>query len=121
MVSRATSLDGLIVLSDFNAKQISNRQSEDLRKEFAHLALLEWQTIAPYGAGAEIKATKAVLAEHEQKASTKGTKRKSNANDGPSTKSNRKRLRSHGEGRGHCRLPALLIIILYMSFQVQKK
>ena len=41
MVSRATSLDGLIVLCDFDTKQISKWRSEDLRKEFARLALLK--------------------------------------------------------------------------------
>ena len=92
MVSRATSLDGLIVLRDFDAERVSKLRSEDLRKEFARLALLKWQRIARYGAGAEVEATKAVLAEHGQKATARGTKRKSNANDGPSTKLSRKRL-----------------------------
>ena len=41
MVSRATSLDELMVLCDFDAKQISRRRSEDLRKEFARFALLK--------------------------------------------------------------------------------
>ena len=62
MISGTTSLDGLIVLHDFDAKQISKWWSEDLRKEFPCLALLKWETIACYGAGADVKAIKAVLA-----------------------------------------------------------
>ena len=92
MVSRATSLDGLILLRDFGAKQISKQRSEDLRKEFARLAHLRWHTITRYGAGAEVEATNGALAAHGVKAGTRGTKRKSNANDGPSAKSSRKRL-----------------------------
>ena len=42
MVSKAMSLGRLIVLRDFDAKQISKRQSGDLRKEFARLTLLKW-------------------------------------------------------------------------------
>ena len=77
MISRTTSLDGLIVLCDFDAKKISKWRSEDLRKEFPCLALLKWETIARYGARADVEATKAVLA------AVRGTKRKLNGNDGP--------------------------------------
>ena len=49
------SLDGLIVPSDFDAKKISKRRSEDLMKEFTRLAPLKWQTIAHYGAGVRQK------------------------------------------------------------------
>ena len=103
-------LDGLILLRDFGAKRISKRRSEDLRKEFARLAHLRWHTITRYDAGGEVEATKGILAAHGVKAGTRGTKRKSNANDGPSTKSSRKRLRSYCIGREHCRLPALLSV-----------
>ena len=81
MVSRATSLDGLIVLQDFDAKQISKRRSEDLRKEFDRLRLLRLRMIAHYGAGAETEEAKAVLAKQGQKALARGTKRRGTADD----------------------------------------
>ena len=61
MVSRATSLDGLIVLRDFDTKQITKRQSEDMRREFARLTLLKWQTIVWYGTEGEVVEAKAEL------------------------------------------------------------
>ena len=67
MISRTTSLDGLIVLRDFNdAKQISKWGLKDLKKELHCLALLKWETIARYGAGADVEAAKAVLTERGQ-------------------------------------------------------
>ena len=72
MISRTTSLYGLIVLRDFDAKQISKWRSEDLRKEFPRLTLLKWETIARYGAGVDVEATKTVLA------AVRGTKQKLN-------------------------------------------
>ena len=42
MVSRATSLDGLLVLCDFDAQQISKRRSEELRKVFERLTCFKW-------------------------------------------------------------------------------
>ena len=78
MVSRAKTLDGLIFLHDFDAKQISKQQSEDLRKEFARLVLLRWQTVARYCAGVEVDAARAILAEQGQKALANGSKRKNN-------------------------------------------
>ena len=68
MISRTTSLDGLIVLRDFDAKQISKWRLEDLKKELPCLALLKWETIARYGAGVDVKAARAVLTERGQKA-----------------------------------------------------
>ena len=82
----------MIVLRDFDAERVSKRRSEDPRKEFARLALLKWLTIARYGIGAEVEATKAVLAEHGQKVAERGTKQQSSADDGPSAKLGRKRL-----------------------------
>ena len=65
MVSRATSLDGLVVLRDFDAHQITKRRSEDLilRKEFSRLTLLKWQTIVNHGCGAEIGEVKLMVRE----------------------------------------------------------
>ena len=45
MASRATSLDGLLVLRDFDRKQLTKRHSEDLRIEFKRLEYLKWRTI----------------------------------------------------------------------------
>jgi hypothetical protein len=58
MVSRATSLQGLIVLRGFDAKQITKRRSEDLRKEFSRLMYLKWQTVVRYGSDDEVRDAK---------------------------------------------------------------
>ena len=63
MVSRATSLDGLMVPCSFEAQQIAKRRSEELRKEFARLACLKWETVARYGEGVEVKEAKGMLRE----------------------------------------------------------
>ena len=62
MASRSTSIEGLIVLREFEFSQISKRRSEDLRKEFARLELLKLKTIIKYASGEERHATKALLA-----------------------------------------------------------
>jgi hypothetical protein len=54
MVSRSTSLDGLLILRDFDFSRIKKRQSEDLRKEFARLEILRLRTIVEYGKGVEV-------------------------------------------------------------------
>ena len=36
-IPRSTSIEGLVILRDFDFSQITNRRSEDLRKEFTHL------------------------------------------------------------------------------------
>jgi hypothetical protein len=58
MVSRATSLSGLIVLRGFDAKQITKRRSEDLRKELNRLMFLKWQTVVKHGSGDEVQDAK---------------------------------------------------------------
>ena len=55
MISRAMSLDGLMVLRDFQAHQIKKRRSEELQKEFSRLLHLKWRTIARYGMGQKSK------------------------------------------------------------------
>ena len=55
MVSRATSLNGLMVLRKFDKRQITKRRSEELRKEFARLVALKWKTVAEYGEQPEIE------------------------------------------------------------------
>jgi hypothetical protein len=73
MVSRATSLEGLVVLRDFGAQQISKRRSEELRKEFDRLMCLRWQTIVKYGSGDEVVEAKQKISGLR---SVRGTKRK---------------------------------------------
>ena len=63
MASRATSLQGLFVLRGFDKKQISKRQSEDLRKEFSRLAHLKWQTVLRYGSQDEIEKARQLMAD----------------------------------------------------------
>ncbi|KAI1782013.1 hypothetical protein LXA43DRAFT_874615, partial [Ganoderma leucocontextum] len=44
MLSRATSLDGVIILRPFSKNKIRSRQSEDVRKEFRRLDCLRLHT-----------------------------------------------------------------------------
>ncbi|KAJ7046071.1 hypothetical protein C8F04DRAFT_1322654 [Mycena alexandri] len=53
MVSRATSLEGLVILTPFDKSKICCRQNEDLRLEFRRLGYLSLKTIVQYGAPAE--------------------------------------------------------------------
>ena len=62
MASRCTSIEGLIALREFDFSKISKRRSEDLRKEFARLELLELKTIIKYASGNERNAARVVLA-----------------------------------------------------------
>ena len=62
MASRSMSIEGLIILREFDFSQISKRRSEDLRKEFARLELLKLKTIIKYVSGEERHAAKALLA-----------------------------------------------------------
>jgi len=82
MVSRATSLDGLLVLRDFDARQISKRRSEDLRKEFNRIMILKWETTVKYGKGDEVKEAERKVKELKFKNAAKGTKRKLGDEDG---------------------------------------
>ncbi|THU82760.1 hypothetical protein K435DRAFT_563213, partial [Dendrothele bispora CBS 962.96] len=45
MLSRATSLDGVVILRDFENKKLQCRLSEDLRVEFKRIRILQLQTI----------------------------------------------------------------------------
>jgi len=51
MVSGSTSLQGLIVLREFDFSIIAKRRSEDLRKEFSHLEELRLRTSEKFGLG----------------------------------------------------------------------
>jgi len=74
MVSRATSLSGVIVLRDFEDRQIVKWRSEESGKEFARLTYLKWQTIVQYGDEAEIEEAKKKMAEITEKTAARGTK-----------------------------------------------
>jgi hypothetical protein len=53
MVSRVTSLDGLVILSPFTKEKICCRQNEDVRLEFRRLKYLALTTIKAYGTARE--------------------------------------------------------------------
>ena len=57
MVSRSTSMQGLIILRDFDFSVISKRRSEDLRKEFARLEDLRLQTNLQIGSDDQVRET----------------------------------------------------------------
>ena len=95
MCSRATSLDGLAVLRDFNDRQITKRRSEELRIEFTRLLKLKWMTTAKYGNSDEIEGARQVL-DGMRKGSGVGVKRKFNGkSDG---KKRPRRIESGGSG-----------------------
>jgi hypothetical protein len=63
MVSRVTSLEGLVILSPFTKDKISCRQNEDLRLEFRRLKYLALTTIKIHGtAGEAVQATREIKA-----------------------------------------------------------
>lgn len=76
MVSRATSLKGLMVLREFDIRQIKKRRSEDLRKEFLRLTILRWKTIAEFGSSAEAEEASKELKSLLSSATERGNKRK---------------------------------------------
>ena len=49
MVSRCTSLGGLMVMRPFPFSKVRCRRSQEARNKFARLDLLRWQTIATFG------------------------------------------------------------------------
>jgi hypothetical protein len=61
MVSRVTSLEGLVIISPFSKERICCRTSEDLRNETARLEMLALQTIIEYGAEDEVVRAKASI------------------------------------------------------------
>jgi hypothetical protein len=75
MLSRATTLDGLLILRGFDKRQITKRQSEDLRREFSQLELLKWKTIEIHGEDNEIEKAKGKVAERKGKRVLNGKKR----------------------------------------------
>jgi PIF1-like helicase len=61
MVSRATSLEGLVILTPFSKSKICCRQSEDTRKEFLRLKLLALETVVRHGTADEVVVAKQKL------------------------------------------------------------
>lgn len=53
MISRVTSLQGLLILRPFDISKIRSRLSEDRRKEARRLELLQLETIVEYGSDSE--------------------------------------------------------------------
>jgi hypothetical protein len=60
MVSRGTSMDGLIILRDFDFDKATKWHSEDLRKELSRLKCLRLQTILRAGSDNEKHEAKTV-------------------------------------------------------------
>ena len=86
MVSRCTSIDGLVILRDFNFGKITNRHSEDLRNEFARLEYLWLQTIVKYGSEEEILSAKCGIRSVQHGGSSMKRKGGMGVGDGERTK-----------------------------------
>jgi len=76
MVSRATSLNGLLVLRDFDARAITKRRSEDLRKELNRIMLQKWLTTAKYRNNSEIREAERMIEVLRGRGTPKRVKRK---------------------------------------------
>jgi hypothetical protein len=61
MMSRVTSLDGLVILTPFKKEIICCRQSQDMRVEFRRIRYLSLKTIVKYGTSEEAKIASSVL------------------------------------------------------------
>lgn len=55
MLSRCKTLEGLVVLRDFDSGKITKRRSEELRREFNRLDLLHWETMVEWGTADEVE------------------------------------------------------------------
>jgi len=71
-------LPGSLVLHDFDARQITKRRSEDLRKE-----LQKWLTTAKYGNGSERGEAERKIKELTGRDTPKGVKRKASKGNEP--------------------------------------
>lgn len=61
MISRVTSLDGLLILRPFDKKKIQCRQSEDSRREMRCLDILRLKSIIQHGGGTECAEARKIL------------------------------------------------------------
>jgi len=83
VVSRATSLNGPLVLHDFDARQITKRRSEDLRKELNRIMLQKWLTTAKYGNNSDRGEAERKIKELTGRDTPKGVKRKASKGNEP--------------------------------------
>jgi hypothetical protein len=109
MVSRSTSMDGLMILRDFDFGKITKRHSEDLQKELSRLECLRLQTILRAGSDNEKHEAKKLITTLWSK---NNSKERSVAEDGRGKRAKRTRsTKDNQPGRGPCRLPALSLIL----------
>ena len=83
MVSRSSSLEGVVILRDFDYGKVTRRHSEDLRKELKRLECLRLQTIVKIGSEDDRHEAKRMLTAMQSGGTSK------------------KRVRSAGEGDEH--------------------
>ena len=73
MASRATSLEGLLVMQPFNMSKISCHRSQEAWDEFDRLSQARWQTISIHGSPQEQALARQCLGTAESSQSTKIT------------------------------------------------
>ena len=83
-------MNGLMILCDFDIKQVTKRRSEDLRNEFSWLNNLKWQTIKAYRNADEVEEAGRHLVEPPHPNARKTAKRRMD-NNGLAAKKKRKR------------------------------
>ncbi|KAJ6487221.1 hypothetical protein C8R47DRAFT_518325 [Mycena vitilis] len=101
MVSRATSLEGLVILTPFPKDKICCRQNEDVRVEFRRLRYLELKTTITHGTEQEAVSASAETAARAVQRATKGTVRRRGR--GPSETPLAIKCRIDGVYPGACR------------------
>ena len=80
MVSRATSMEGLVVLRDFDCGKITKRHSEDLRRELKRLECLRLRTVLQVGSEGEKRDARLLLGTMQSNNESK--KRKGTTHEG---------------------------------------
>ena len=80
MVSRATSMEGLVVLRDFDCGKITKRHSEDLRRELKQLECLRLRTVLQVGSEGEKRDARLLLGTMQSNDESK--KRKGTTHEG---------------------------------------
>lgn len=94
MVSRATSLEGLLILRPFKRSKICSHPSEDRRRETERLELLRLETLVRYGdAGETAEALRRLGASAQYTKQRKGTGGNRKQKDGEATQSAEPRKR----------------------------
>lgn len=82
MISRCMSLEGPIILWNFEFKKITCQQSEDLQREGERLELLRLQTIVKYGSVEEVEQAKEKIHRLRVGENMRGRKRKMDEDKG---------------------------------------